>query len=159
MKFPDYYSYFINNQFNNNKKAFELALNYEKNNNISYDLFIRLRIDKTVFPNPVLLDHNMRLPIVTHVEPCQFFFIGNKEMMKYYCDFTYLENYSYDENVRVPDPPREILKHITKKFTINIIRNILTIYSENRTNKIGEFPFIDKNEEDEVWNWNCTKPK
>ena len=157
---PDYYSYFINNQFNNNKIAFKLALNYEKKNNFKYDLFVRLRIDKTVFPKKMILNKHVKLPIVTHVEPCQFFFIGDKNMMEYYCNFTYLENYKYNPNIKMPDPPAEILKHIKNKYHPNIIHNILTIY-QKRDGKgtIGDFPYLIKKSDDVGWNAYRLEPK
>lgn len=161
---PDYYAYFINNQFNNNKEAFNLAIEYELENNIKYDRFIRLRIDKTVFTK-ITKTPEYDIPVVTHIEPCQFFFIGNKEQMEYYCKFTYLENYSHTEgntfaNNLFPHPPDEIKNHILKKYNIKIINNILTIYQERHpSGRIGNFPFIQKLKNDIGWNANGLCPK
>jgi hypothetical protein len=156
---PHYYSYFINNQFNNNKLAFNLALDFEKKNNIKYDLFVRLRIDKSVFPNIAILNKNMSLPIVTNIEPTTFFFVGNKEMMDYYCKFTYLKNYIYNENIQMPDPPKEILNFIKKKYNINIIKNILTIYFGKNGLISDNFPYLLNNKDDIGWNPSFKEPK
>ena len=151
-----YFAYFMNNQLTNNKMAFKLALEYEKSNNIKYDLFVRLRIDKTVFPKPVLLDiKRQKFPIVTHNEPCTFFLIGNKEMMKHYCEYTFLKkivkNYSYKgvhpECISVP---HQIWKHMKTKFNINIIKNIITIYSHKGI--ICEYPYLNRSNEFICWN-------
>ncbi len=159
---PEYYAYFINNQFNNNKDAFKLAIEYEKTHNVKYDLFVRIRIDKTVFPKITKLNTNLNLPVVTHIEPCQFFFIGNKNQMQYYCDFTYLNSYKHQlgntfSNNLFPHPPDEIKNYITKKYKINIIKHILTIYF-NKNGTIGNFPYINKNLNQIGWNWKGCEP-
>lgn len=161
---PEYYSYFINNQFNNNREAYNLAKEYEIENNITYDKFVRLRIDKTVFTKITEIP-KYNIPVVTHVEPCQFFFIGNRDQMDHYCNFKYLENYTHKEgntfaNKLFPHPPDEIRKHIMKKYKIKIINNILTIYQEKHiSGRIGEFPFIQKKENQIGWNANGLCPK
>ena len=161
---PEYYAYFINNQFNNNRDTFKLALDYEIKNNIKYDRFVRLRIDKTVF-NEIVKIPKFNIPVVTNIEPCTFFFIGNKEQMAYYCKFKYLENYIHKEgntfeNNLFPHPPDEIKNHIQKIYKIKIIKNILTIYQDRHpSGRIGNFPFIQKNENQLGWNANGLQPK
>ena len=147
-----YFEYFMNNQFNNNKYAFQLALDYEKENNINYDMFVRLRIDKTVFPKPLILTNDILLPICTHIEPTTFFFIGNREMMKYYCTWTYSSIYS--------SPPKEILEHIRKKYDINIIEKSLTIYIQrDGLGTICDFPYSLNNKSEVGYNAYRKEPK
>lgn len=159
---PDYYAYFINNQLNNNKKAFKLALKYQEDGRFKYDLFIRLRIDKTVFPKLMILHEKIQLPVTTHSEPTQFFYVGTQNMMQHYCEFTYLENYQYNDDVRMPDPPLELLKHNKSKFSINVIPNTLVIYQlrgNNGLGLIGDFPYILKKQGAIGWNANCLEPQ
>ena len=156
----EYYRYFLRNQFNNNTISFNMAKAWEKEHKIQYDLFVRLRLDKTVFPNLIKIDKFDKNTAYTgHIEPCTFFCVGDKNVMEQYCNFNYLENYIYQEgdnmeNFRFPPAPIEILKHMKNNINIRIQPNLCTFYcgesSKGRT-LIGNFPYI-KNKGKFCWN-------
>ena len=154
---PEYYRYFIRNQFNNNKLAFQLANDYAKKNNFSYDVFVRLRIDKTIFPKPVVITEKSILAILTNIEPAQFFMIANYNQMEHYCKFNYLEGYKHKPgNIfgqGFPHAPDEIYKHMKARCRLNIVNNILKIY-QNNDNTICDFPY--KNNDDNRIAWNAS---
>ena len=145
----------MQNQIDNISHGFDMALDYAKKNNFTYDIIVRCRPDNSRFMNPVLLDRISFSPNKLystifksgHRDLC-FFAMSDSDTFEKYCSFKYLK----DEDASRTDGNFKCTEHSWEDYLVSVgvnveyITDICLPFTEfDKTKPVKDFPHRNKN--------------